>query len=73
MGEHADGVDSGIVRHLRGESPTPSPGQSLASTVASWFKAAAYALILLNEAGVPCVFWGDLLGTPETGDLPRRA
>ena len=52
------------------ENHDTQPGQSLASTVASWFKAAAYALILLNEAGVPCVFWGDLLGTPETGDLP---
>ena len=52
------------------ENHDTQPGQSLASTVASWFKPAAYALILLNEAGVPCVFWGDLLGTPETGDLP---
>ena len=41
------------------ENHDTQPGQSLASTVASWFKAAAYALILLNEAGVPCVFWGD--------------
>ena len=40
------------------ENHDTQPGQSLASTVASWFKAAAYALILLNEAGVPCVFWG---------------
>ena len=52
------------------ENHDTQPGQSLASTVAPWFKPAAYALILLNEAGVPCVFWGDLLGTPETGDLP---
>ena len=52
------------------ENHDTQPGQSLASTVAPWFKAAAYALILLTEAGIPCVFWGDLLGTPETGDLP---
>ena len=52
------------------ENHDTQPGQSLASTVASWFKAAAYALILFNEAGVPCVFWGDLLGSPESDDLP---
>ena len=51
------------------ENHDTQPGQSLASTVAPWFKASAYALILLGEAGVPCVFWGDLFGTPETGDL----
>ncbi len=52
------------------ENHDTQPGQSLASTVAPWFKAAAYALILFNEAGVPCVFWGDLLGSPESDDLP---
>lgn len=38
------------------------PGQSLASTVAPWFKPSAYMLILLREAGYPCVFYGDLFG-----------
>ena len=52
------------------ENHDTQPGQSLASTVAPWFKAAAYAIILFNEAGVPCVFWGDLLGSPESDDLP---
>lgn len=52
------------------ENHDTQPGQSLASTVQSWFKPSAYAIILLREAGTPCVFWGDLFGTPETGDLP---
>ncbi len=38
------------------------PGQSLESTVADWFKPAAYALILLMEKGYPCVFYGDYYG-----------
>ncbi len=46
------------------------PRQALASTVQSWFKPSAYALILLRAQGLPCIFWGDLFGTPETGDLP---
>ena len=37
-------------------------GQSLQSAVAPWFKPAAYALILLREAGYPCVFLADLEG-----------
>lgn len=45
------------------------PHQALEATVEAWFKPSAYALILLREAGLPCVFWGDLFGTPETGDL----
>ena len=52
------------------ENHDTQPGQSLASTIESWFKPSAYALILLREAGTPCVFWGDLFGTPETSDLP---
>lgn len=55
------------------ENHDTQPGQSLASTVQSWFKPSAYAVILLREAGTPCVFWGDLFGTPETGDLPAVA
>jgi len=52
------------------ENHDTQPGQSLASTIQPWFKPSAYALILLRDAGTPCVFWGDLFGTPETGDLP---
>ena len=43
------------------------PGQSLESWVDGWFKAAAYALILLRKDGYPCVFWGDLYGIPSRG------
>lgn len=41
------------------------PGQALESFVQGWFKQAAYACILLREAGLPCVFWGDLYGIPH--------
>ena len=51
------------------ENHDTQPGQSLASTVEAWFKPSAYAIILLRQGGLPCVFWGDLFGTPETGDL----
>jgi alpha-amylase len=42
-------------------------GQSLEGAVESWFKPLAYALILLREQGVPCVFHPDLYGvnSPE--------
>ena len=52
------------------ENHDTQPGQSLQSVVEPWFKTAAYALILLRRDGIPCVFWGDAFGTPETGDLP---
>ncbi len=38
------------------------PGQALESTVQDWFKPAAYALILLQRSGYPCVFYGDYYG-----------
>ncbi len=38
------------------------PGQSLESFVKSWFKPAAYCLILLRDTGYPCVFYGDFYG-----------
>lgn len=38
------------------------PLQSLEATVDPWFKPLAYALILLREQGVPCVFYPDLYG-----------
>jgi alpha-amylase len=39
-------------------------GQSLESFVADWFKPLAYALILLRQEGVPCVFYSDYYGNP---------
>lgn len=38
------------------------PLQSLEAPVEPWFKPLAYALILLREQGVPCVFYPDLFG-----------
>ncbi len=39
-------------------------GQSLESFVEDWFKPLAYALILLRQDGVPCVFYSDYYGNP---------
>ncbi len=39
------------------------PLQALEAPVNPWFKALAYALILLREKGYPCVFYPDLYGT----------
>ena len=39
-------------------------GQSLQSFVADWFKPLAYAVILLRQEGVPCVFYADYYGNP---------
>ena len=41
------------------------PNQALESTVEPWFKPVAYSLILLREAGYPCVFFADLFGLPN--------
>ena len=38
------------------------PGQALESAVQDWFKPAAYAIILLQKAGYPCIFYGDYYG-----------
>ena len=46
-------------------------GQALESTVGEWFKPAAYALILLREAGLPCVFYGDYYGI--SGDFAQQS
>ena len=46
------------------------PGQALCSFVEAWFKPLAYALILLREAGYPCVFYGDYYGMPEHSGSP---
>lgn len=41
------------------------PGQALESWVPTWFKTAAYGLLLLRSYGYPCVFWGDWAGLPS--------
>lgn len=38
-------------------------GQTMAAPIAAWFRPLAYALILLREKAMPCVFFGDLYGT----------
>lgn len=38
------------------------PGQSLESWVEEWFKPLAYAVILLREGGLPCIFYPDYYG-----------
>ena len=43
------------------------PLQSLEEYTEQWFKPHAYALILLREAGYPCVFYADIYGTCYTG------
>lgn len=46
-------------------------GQALESWVEDWFKPLAYALILLREGGIPCVFFGDYYGIPEKDIQPK--
>lgn len=48
------------------------PGQSLESWVRDWFKPHAYALILLREAGFPCVFYGDFYGIAHDDIAPKN-
>ncbi len=43
------------------------PLQSLEAPIDPWFKPIAYALILLREAGYPCVFYPDLYGANYKG------
>lgn len=45
-------------------------GQALESCVEEWFKPAAYALILLRQQGLPCVFYGDYYGV--SGDFAQQ-
>lgn len=47
------------------ENHDTQPNQALESTVQPWFKPVAYAVILLREAGYPCVFFADLFGLPN--------
>jgi alpha-amylase len=46
------------------------PLQAMEASVEPWFKPLAYALILLREQGVPCIFYPDLYGAKyqDTGD-----
>jgi len=46
------------------------PGQALESFCNVWLKQVLYALILLHQDGVPCVFYGDLYGIPTTRSIP---
>lgn len=46
------------------------PSQALESWVEDWFKTSAYALLLLHEVQVACVFEGDRAGIAETGNPP---
>ena len=46
------------------------PGQALCSFIPALFKPIAYALILLRDMGVPCVFYGDYYGIPHDGIAP---
>lgn len=45
------------------------PNQALESWIPAWFKEIAYAIILLNRNGYPCVFYGDLYGI-QHNDIP---
>ncbi len=52
------------------ENHDTQPGQALSSPVAQWLKPIAYAIILLQERGLPCVFYGDYYGIPHSGFGP---
>ncbi|NWJ24045.1 alpha-amylase [Rhizobium sp. RM] len=60
--------DGSLVDSMPGHAVTlvdnhdTQPLQSLEASVEPWFKPLAYALILLREQGVPCVFYPDLYG-----------
>ncbi len=46
------------------------PGQALYSYIPEWFKPIAYAFILLQKDGIPCVFYGDYYGIPHDKVAP---
>ena len=46
------------------------PGQALQSFIPAWFKPIAYAILLLRDAGTPCVFYGDYYGIAHDGVAP---
>jgi alpha-amylase len=47
------------------------PLQALQSYVEFWFRPLAYALILLREQGIPCLFYADLYGCKYSDDNPE--
>lgn len=47
-------------------------GQALESWVGEWFKPIAYAIILLQDKGYPCVFYGDYYGIPQQNLAPVK-
>ena len=47
------------------ENHDTQQGQSLESSILTWFKPIAYGIILLRQEGYPCVFYGDYYGTQE--------
>jgi alpha-amylase len=48
------------------------PGQALFSWIHDWFKPLAYAIILLRQEGIPCVFYGDYYGIPSEKIEPKN-
>lgn len=70
-------LDITLVREKPGHAVTfvdnhdTQPLQSLEEYTEQWFKPHAYALILLREAGLPCVFYPDLYGTAYCGQNKR--
>lgn len=48
------------------------PGQALETFVMDWFKPLAYGIILLQEKGIPCVFYGDYYGIPHNNIAPVK-
>jgi alpha-amylase len=54
------------------ENHDTQPGQALETYVLDWFKPLAYGIILLQEKGIPCVFYGDYYGIPHNGIAPVK-
>ncbi len=48
------------------------PGQILESWIEAWFKPLAYALIMLRDKGIPCIFYGDYYGVPQYNIPPMK-
>lgn len=49
------------------------PGQTMETKIEGFFKPLAYATILLQDAGYPCLFYGDLYGTQGEHAEPPAA
>ncbi len=64
-------LDNTLIRYETFNSITfvdnhdTQPGESLQSWVEGWFKPLAYSIILLQQYGIPCVFFGDYRGMPH--------